>query len=71
MADLGFIIAIVGFCLLSFRFTDYLPYLSKWQKLGLVLLFIGLIVLMFFNSAIDFYNSFFHGFKDGVKNGPN
>ncbi|HCM89254.1 MULTISPECIES: hypothetical protein [Vagococcus] len=65
MEDLGIIIATIGFCLLSFRFTDYFSYLSKWQKIGLFLLFIGLIVLVFFNNAIDFFKSFFDGIHDG------
>lgn len=71
MEDLGIIIATVGFCLLSFRFTDYFSYLSKWQKIGLFLLFIGLIVFIFFNNAIDFLKSFIQGFNYGFSNNNN
>lgn len=68
MEHLGILVAIVGFCLLSFRFTDYINYLSKWQMLGLALLFIGLIIMVFFNNSLDFLRGFIRGFKAGFSN---
>ncbi len=65
MEDLGIIIAIIGFCLLSFRFTDFIHHLSKWQKIGFFLLFVGLIIMVFFFNFIDSIDSFLRGFSDG------
>lgn len=65
MEDLGILVSIVGFCLLSFKFTDFIQYLSKWQKLGFVLLFVGLIIMVFFFNFIDFIDSFLKGFSHG------
>ncbi|MEG0255950.1 MAG: hypothetical protein RR554_08835 [Vagococcus sp.] len=66
MEELGIWIAILGFCFLSFRFTDYINYLSKWQKLGLVLLFIGLIIMVFFNNSLSFLRGFIRGLRNGI-----
>ncbi|MDT2813563.1 hypothetical protein P7H60_10995 [Vagococcus carniphilus] len=65
MEDLGILVSIVGFCLLSFRFTDFIQYLSKWQKSGFILLFVGLIIMVFFFNFIDSIDDFLRGFSDG------